>query len=141
MYNIAGHHHLSMITKNAKENNCFYVEILGLRRVKVTVNQDDHLMYHLFYGDQTGSPGTELSFFEIPMVGNTYRGTNAITRIGLLVPSANSLAFWKERLMQFNVREMSKATFANRPAILFDDFEGLRFAIVSSNGGKVAHWQ
>ena len=55
--------------------------MLGLRRVKMTVNQDDPSMYHLFYGDKTGSPGTELSFFEIPLVGRTYRGTNAITEL------------------------------------------------------------
>ena len=85
MYIIPGHHHISMITKKAQHNNHFYRDILGLRRVKVTVNQDDTSMYHLFYGDKTGSPGTELSFFEIPLVGRTYRGTNAITKIGIFV--------------------------------------------------------
>lgn len=69
MYEIKGHHHISMVTKNANENNHFYKNVLGLRRVKMTVNQDDPSMYHLFYGDKTGSPGTELSFFEIPLVG------------------------------------------------------------------------
>ena len=97
MYKIPGHHHISMVTKNANENNHFYQNVLGLRRVKMTVNQDDPSMYHLFYGDITGSPGTELSFFEIPIVGKTYRGTNAITRIGLLVPSVESLHYWKAR--------------------------------------------
>ncbi|MCB5032013.1 VOC family protein, partial [Streptococcus mutans] len=58
-----GHHHISMLTKNAQQNNQFYTKVLGLRRVKVTVNQDDPSMYHLFYGDTTGSPGTELTFF------------------------------------------------------------------------------
>ena len=90
MYIIPGHHHISMITKDAKANNHFYRNILGLRRVKMTVNQDDPSMYHLFYGDKTGSPGTELSFFEIPLVGRTYQGTNAITRIGLLVQTEAS---------------------------------------------------
>ena len=74
MNTIPGHHHISMITKNAKQNNRFYRDILGLRRVKKTVNQDEPSMYHLFYGDRTGSPGTELSFFEIPMAGRTHRG-------------------------------------------------------------------
>ena len=60
------------LRKNANENNHFYKNVLGLRRVKMTVNQDDPSMYHLFYGDKTGSPGTELSFFEIPLVGKTY---------------------------------------------------------------------
>lgn len=64
MYEIKGHHHISMVTKNANENNYFYKNVLGLRRVKMTVNQDDPSMYHLFYGDKTGSPGTELSFLK-----------------------------------------------------------------------------
>lgn len=62
MLKIAGHHHISMITKNAHENHQFYNHILGLRRVKKTVNQDDPSMYHLFYGDLIGSPGTGLTF-------------------------------------------------------------------------------
>lgn len=82
MYKIPGHHHISMITKDAKINNHFYEKVLGLRRVKKTVNQDDPSMYHLFYGDLTGSAGTELTFFEIPQAGRTVRGTNAITKIG-----------------------------------------------------------
>ena len=97
MYTIPGHHHISMVTKNAKTNNNFYQNVLGLRRVKKTVNQDNPFMYHLFYGDLTGSAGTELSFFEMPNVGRTIRGTNAITQIGLLVPSIESLTFWKRR--------------------------------------------
>ena len=63
MSQIAGHHHISMITKTAGENHHFYQDILGLRRVKKTVNQENPKMYHLFYGDITGSPGTELTFF------------------------------------------------------------------------------
>src|SRR5690625_7288053 len=101
MYQISGHHHISMITKNAKENNYFYRTILGLRRVKVTVNQDDYLMYHLFYGDKTGSPGTELSFFEMPHAGRTHKGTNAITRIGLLVLEKGDLQYWQRRLSNY----------------------------------------
>ena len=63
MYEIKGHHHISMVTKNANENNHFYKTCLAYV-VKMTVNQDDPSMYHLFYGDKTGSPGTELSFLK-----------------------------------------------------------------------------
>src|SRR5690554_7573128 len=79
MTHVLGHHHLSMITKQAQRNNHFYTHVLGLRRVKLTVNQDEPSMYHLFYADRVGTPGTSLTFFEIPAVGKTYRGTNAIT--------------------------------------------------------------
>jgi len=141
MYEIKGHHHISMVTKNGSENNHFYKNVLGLRRVKMTVNQDDPSMYHLFYGDKTGSPGTELSFFEMPLVGKTYRGTNAITRIGLLVPSEESLHYWKERFEKFGVKHSELTTYANRPALQFEDAEGLRLVLLVSNGEKVEHWE
>ncbi|MFJ8235756.1 ring-cleaving dioxygenase [Ureibacillus sp. NPDC094379] len=141
MYKIPGHHHISMITKNASQNNHFYRHILGLRRAKITVNQDDPSMYHLFFGDKTGSPGTELSFFEIPLVGRTHRGTNAITKIGLLVPSVDSLLYWQSRLENFGVNTSHITKFANHTSILFEDPEGLRLALIVSNGAKVEHWE
>lgn len=141
MYTISGHHHISMITKEADNNNHFYRHILGLRRVKLTVNQDDPSMYHLFYGDKTGSPGTELSFFEIPPVGNTYRGTNAITQIGLLVPSESSLRYWKKRFEKYDVIHGNITTYANRPALRFEDDEGLRMVLLAANGEKAEHWE
>ncbi|MGD2276177.1 ring-cleaving dioxygenase [Bacillus wiedmannii] len=141
MYEIKGHHHISMVTKNGSENNHFYKNVLGLRRVKMTVNQDDPSMYHLFYGDRTGSQGTELSFFEMPLVGKTYRGTNAITRIGLLVPSEESLHYWKERFEKLGVEHSEITTYANHPALQFEDAEGLRLVLLVSNGEKVEHWE
>lgn len=142
MNKIAGHHHISMITKNGKQNNQFYQKVLGLRRVKKTVNQDDPSMYHLFYGDLTGSAGTELSFFEIPMVGRTKRGTNAITRIGLLVPSYNSLLYWKRRFELLDVQHGELTMYAGRDALHFEDSEGLRLVLLNNNGDEVpVYWQ
>lgn len=141
MYTIPGHHHISMITKDAAYNNHFYRTILGLRRVKKTVNQDDPSMYHLFYGDKTGSSGTELSFFEIPFVGHTQKGTNAITRIGLLVPTEESLVYWKERFTQYGVQHSEITTYAGRAALHFEDAEGLRMVLLVSNGEKAEHWE
>lgn len=141
MYQILGHHHVSMITKNAQMNNQFYQKVLGMRRVKKTVNQDDPSMYHLFYGDLTGSAGTELSFFEMPLAGRTYRGTNAITQIGLLVPSFDSLKYWKERFEQFDVEHGEIITYAGRTALPFEDPEGLRMILLNNNGEEIPeHW-
>ncbi|MFC5588966.1 ring-cleaving dioxygenase [Sporosarcina soli] len=137
MYTIPGHHHISMITKNAQTNHHFYTEVLGLRRVKKTVNQDSPSMYHLFYGDLTGSAGTELSFFEMPMAGRTVRGTNAITKIGLLVPSIESLTYWKRRFEQFDVKHDEITTYAGRAALPFEDSEGLRLILINNNGEEV----
>ncbi|MBM4761663.1 ring-cleaving dioxygenase [Bacillus sp. B15-48] len=141
MFIIPGHHHISMITKNASKNNRFYRNVLGLRRVKVTVNQDEPSMYHLFYGDKTGSPGTELSFFEIPAGGRTHRGTNAITKIGLLVPTEASLTYWKRRFEEHGVTHSDITTYANHPALHFEDAEGLRMVLLVANGAKVEHWE
>src|SRR5699024_884083 len=117
-------------------------EILGLRRVGVSVNQDDPTMYHIFYGDLLGSAGTELTFFEIPMIGSTYRGTNAITQIGLLVASYQSLRFWKERFSQFNVKHSTITTYMGYDALHFEDPEGLRYVLINHDGRKVPdEWQ
>jgi len=134
MYKIPGHHHISMITKNAQATNHFYRDVLGLRRVKKTVNQDSPSMYHLFYGDLTGSAGTELSFFEMPMAGRTVRGTNAITQIGLLVPSLESLTYWKKRFEQLDIEHGDITTYAGRAALPFEDAEGLRMILLNNNG-------
>ncbi len=143
MYQIQGHHHMSMMTKCAKATNYFYQTVLGLRRVKVTVNQDDPSMYHLFYGDQTGSPGTELTFFEMPQIGRTHIGTNAITRIGLVVPSFESLLYWKKRFEQFEISHGEITTYANRPALYFEDKDGLQMVLQVSEEKPPLwkHWE
>jgi len=137
MYKILGHHHISMVTKDALLNNEFYRDVLGLRRVKKTVNQDDPSMYHLFYGDQTGGAGTELSFFEIPMVGRTHRGTNAITQIGLLVPSFESLTYWENRFDELGVEHGEITEYAGREALHFEDKEGLRMVLLNNQGDQI----
>lgn len=85
--NIVGHHHISMYTKDAKRNKDFYTNVLGLRLVEKSVNQDNPSMYHLFYGDEVGTAGTILSFFEIPNAGHKQPGTETIYRFSLLVPN------------------------------------------------------
>ncbi|QWH00468.1 ring-cleaving dioxygenase [Bacillus mycoides] len=140
MYTIPGHHHISMVTKNAKTNNNFYRDVLGLRRVKKTVNQDNPFMYHLFYGDLTGSAGTELSFFEMPNVGRTIRGTNAITQIGLLVPSIESLTFWKRRFESLQVAHGEITTYSGRDALHFEDPDGLRLVLLNNKDEEVPEY-
>lgn len=90
-------------------------------------------MYHLFYGDRTGCPETELTFFEMPNVGSTHRGTNAIIRIGLLIPSEECLTFWKKRFEEFSIQHEEITRYANRPALHFEE-EGLRMVLLVANG-------
>ena len=93
---LTGIHHLTAITATAAANKRFYTETLGLRLVKKTVNQDDTSAYHLFYADGRASPGTDVTFFDWP-AARERRGTNAITRTGLRVGSAESLGWWRDR--------------------------------------------
>ena len=137
MLTIAGHHHISMITKNAQQNVHFYREQLGLRLVKKTVNQETPSMYHLFYGDETGSPGTSLTFFEMPYVGSTYRGTNAITRIGLLVKNEEALTYWKKRFNQLEIPHEEFIDYSGKKALPFQDPDGLELLLMDGAGEKL----
>lgn len=133
---IKGQHHVSSITANAKKNYEFYTQTLGMRLVKKTVNQDDTSVYHLFYADERGNPGTDLTFFEIPNAGNTYSGTDAITLTSLRVPSNNSLEFWKERFETEGIDHGDLERMNGRATIFFKDFEGQRLALVSDENNK-----
>src|SRR5579863_4411588 len=95
---LEGIHHITAITADAPGNVEFYTGVLGLRMVKQTVNQDDPAVYHLFYGDEDGSPGMDLTFFEYPGAATGIAGAGMVHRIVWRVASAEALSFWKERL-------------------------------------------
>lgn len=139
--NIIGHHHISMYTKDAKENKQFYTEVLGLRLVEKSVNQDDTTMYHLFYGDKTGSPGTLLTFFELPMAGAKREGTDAIYRLSLLVPNEDALAYFEKRLDQNNTAT-ERTTYLGQQALIFKDPDELEIILIANNDFELPHtWQ
>jgi glyoxalase family protein len=95
---LEGIHHVTCITGDAPGNLDFYARVLGLRLVKKTVNQDDPTVYHLFYADEEGSPGADLTFFEYPGAARGQAGAGMVERIVFRVPSEESLGFWAERL-------------------------------------------
>ena len=128
---IKGLHHVSAITAKAPENFKFYTEVLGLRLIKKTVNQDDISVYHLFYGDETGNPGTELTFFEIPMSGRNREGNNSISAISLRVPSDEAITYWEKRLTEHAVEHGVPKELGGRQTLSFRDHEGQRFILVS----------
>src|SRR5437868_9739809 len=96
-------HHVTAVTANAAENLQFYTQVLGLRLVKRSVNQDDVSAYHLFYADAVGSPGTDLTFFDWN-VPRERRGAHSITRTYLRVQGPDALAWWQQHLTGENVR-------------------------------------
>ena len=88
---LGGLHHITAVTGNAAGNVAFYTDTLGMRLVKKTVNQDDVTAYHLFYGDELGHPGTELTFFDWPDAGPARHGAGTIAAILLRAPGAKCL--------------------------------------------------
>lgn len=126
-----GIHHLTAITRDAKANHHFYTQVLGLRLVKKTVNQDDVSAYHLFYADGEARPGTDLTFFEWP-VPPERRGTQAISRTGLRVKDRASLTYWRGRFEALEVRCGEIETRDGRESLAFEDHEGQRFMMVAS---------
>src|SRR5947199_4632484 len=95
---LEGIHHVTCITGDAPANVEFYAGTFGLRLVKKTVNQDDPTVYHLFYADEKGSAGSDITFFEYPGAAPGRAGDGMIHRIGWRVGSAEALDFWSERL-------------------------------------------
>ena len=95
---LEGIHHITAITENGQRNADFYVGVLGLRMVKKTVNQDNPTAYHLFYADEKGDPGSDITFFEYPGIPGGRAGAGMIHRIVWRVGSAEALDFWADRL-------------------------------------------
>jgi glyoxalase family protein len=95
---LEGIHHITAITADAPRNVDFYARVLGLRLVKKTVNQDDPTVYHLFYADEDGSPGSDITFFEYPGARRGRAGAGMVHGIAWRVASEEALDFWEERL-------------------------------------------
>src|SRR5688572_18778669 len=117
---LEGIHHITAITEDGQSNVDFYVGVLGLRLVKKTVNQDAPSVYHLFYADEKGSAGADLTFFEFPGAPRGTAGDGMVHRIGWRVASEDALTFWEERLGSRGI-EVGRAETSLR----FADPEGL----------------
>ena len=128
---LEGLHHLTMITGDAQRNVDFYAGVLGLRLVKKTVNFDSPDAYHLYFGDEAGSPGTILTWFEFPGAWRGRAGAGMIHTIQLGVASEASLDFWAERLRGYGAERAGDSLF-------FEDYDGLRFELVVSDADAAA---
>ena len=116
---LEGVHHVTAITADAPRNVEFYAGLLGLRLVKKTVNQDDPTVYHLFYADERGDPGSDITFFEYPGARQGRAGAGMVHTVGWRVASGNAVDFWEKRLDNHVLsREGDRLTFV--------DPEGLR---------------
>jgi glyoxalase family protein len=121
-----GLHHITAITGDAQANVDFYAGLLGLRLIKKTVNFDAPDVYHLYYGDERGTPGSVLTFFEVPGVAEGRAGAGMVHRIAWRVASDDALAFWQERLGAGGI----DATRTG-PGLRFADPEGLEHELLA----------
>jgi glyoxalase family protein len=131
---LSGLHHVSAVTGDAAGNVKFYTQVLGLRLVKKTVNQDDVSMYHLFYGDEAGSAGTEVTFFDWPHAGKNVPGVGSIAAIALRVPGREALDWWEERFNGLGVPHEGVVERGGRATIAFTDPEGQRLMLADDGG-------
>jgi glyoxalase family protein len=127
---LEGIHHVTAITADAPGNVDFYARVLGLRLVKKTVNQDDPTVYHLFYADERGSPGSDITFFEYPGARRGRAGAGMVHRVVWRVASEEALDFWAERLAAEGV-----VTERSPGALRFADPEGLGLGITVDETG------
>jgi len=123
-----GIHHVTCITADAPQNVDFYTRVLGLRLVKKTVNQDDPTVYHLFYADENGSPGSDITFFEYPGVRQGRAGAGMVHTIEWRVGSDAALDFWERRLAA-----VASGVTRDDHGVAFADPEGLRHRLIASS--------
>jgi glyoxalase family protein len=117
---LEGIHHITAVTADAPRNVDFYARVLGLRMVKKTVNQDDPTVYHLFYADEKGSPGADLTFFEYPGAPLGRAGDGMVHRIVWRVGAPEALDFWTSRLADEGIEPRREGE-----SLVFADPEGL----------------
>ena len=127
--NLLGLHHITAMAADPKRNLDFYTRVLGLRFVKKSVNQDDPGTYHLYYGDNTGSPGTALTFFPWPNLRRGRPGHGQAYATAFSVP-AGALAFWQERLARLKIEHTAaEPRFDDQVLTVFDP-DGLRLELI-----------
>ncbi|MDO8185247.1 VOC family protein [Conexibacter sp. JD483] len=129
---LEGLHHITMITGDAQKNVAFYADTLGLRLVKKTVNFDQPEAYHLYFGDETGAPGSILTWFEFAGAQRGRAGLGMVHTLQLGVPSAAAIDFWEQRL-----RDAGSASERTANGTLaFEDYDGLGLELVVSDDGN-----
>ena len=136
---VGGIHHVTMIAGDPQANADFYGGVLGMRLVKRTVNFDDPETYHFYFGDETGGPGTLLTFFPVPGAARGRTGAGQATLVYLAVPPG-ALDYWEERLGRFGVPCRRRPGPGGRPGLFFTDPDGLPLALLDEPAPDRPGW-
>ncbi|MBL7758923.1 MAG: VOC family protein, partial [Chitinophagaceae bacterium] len=129
---INGLHHVTAFADDPQQNLDFYAGILGLRLVKKTVNFDAPDVYHLYYGNEEGSPGTIMTFFPYKGISKGRQGKGQLTTTSFSIP-ADSLGYWTERLKKFGIKHSEPQERFSEAFIYFEDNDGLGLELVASD--------
>lgn len=145
MKQLLGIHHVTAITSSAEKIYDFFTNILGLRLVKKTINQDDINTYHLFFADDRGNPGTDMTFFDFKGIGKGKKGSNEIVRTSFRVPNDAALDYWIKRFDAYKVSYQPIKTLFEKKTIFFKDFDEQLYALFSDENNTGIHsgtpWQ
>lgn len=136
MNHLKGIHHVTAITSSAEENYRFFTYVLGMRLVKKTVNQDDIQTYHLFFADDVGGAGTDMTFFDFPNIPKGTHGTNEIYRTGFRVPTDAALDYWVKRFDRLNVKHTGIQEQFGTQVLSFVDFDDQQYQLVSDENNR-----
>jgi glyoxalase family protein len=128
---LKGIHHVTAITSSAEKIYDFFTYVLGLRLVKKTINQDDIHTYHLFFADDLGSPGTDMTFFDFPGAQPARKGTDEIAKTGFRVPNDAAIDYFKARFGHMGITHSEPSVLFGRQAMFFEDFDGQEYFLVS----------
>ncbi|KAA1039912.1 ring-cleaving dioxygenase [Macrococcus equipercicus] len=131
MQALTGIHHVTAITSSAEKIYRFFNDILGMRLVKKTVNQDDIQTYHLFFADDQGNAGTDMTFFDFAGIPQGVHGTNEISRTSFRVPDDEAVDYYLKRFETFDVKHEGIKEQFGRKVLPFEDFDGQRYQIIS----------
>ncbi|PIC86854.1 ring-cleaving dioxygenase [Sporosarcina sp. P20a] len=133
---LLGIHHVTAMTDNAMRNYEFFTNVLGMRLVKKTVNQDDIHTYHTFFADDMGSPGTDMTFFDFPNNPKGTPGTNSISRTGLRVPNDAALEYYLERFKEFGVENDGIQELFGKKVLPFEEADGQKYQLFSDENNE-----
>lgn len=131
MRNLKGIHHVTAITSSAEKNYEFFTYVLGMRLVKKTVNQDDIQTYHLFFADDKGSAGTDMTFFDFPNIPKGVHGTNEIAKTSFRVPTNAALDYWVKRFDRLDVKHTGIKEQFGKKTLSFVDFDDQQYQLIS----------
>lgn len=131
MNHLKGIHHVTAITSSAEKNYEFFTYVLGMRLVKKTVNQDDIQTYHLFFADDKGSAGTDMTFFDFPNIPKGVHGTNEIAKTSFRVPNDEALEYWVKRFNRLKVDHSGIQEQFGKKTLSFVDFDDQKYQLIS----------